>query len=86
LFAAKCTEVYGEKYGGIVLGTIALGNIPLSLTIGLVSEVILGQDLRVQYYLTYFLIVSSGPAIALLSGLLFPTSEKDKIQSKKTSY
>lgn len=61
-----------------MIGSLSLLDIPLNLTIGIVSEAILGDSSVDPNYLTFFLFVASGSVIALLSVLLFPFSKEDK--------
>ncbi len=83
LRAAKCRELFGEKYGGLVVGTLALSDVVLTLTTGTISNAILGQDPIVDDYLTYFLIVGAAPAIAVFAALVFPSTEENKQRAEK---
>ena len=76
LFTAKGREEFGEKYGPIVVGSIALSDVVLLLSIGIISEAILDDSL--ESYLLYFVIMAVGPLIAFASAVTFPTSEDDK--------
>ena len=58
------------------MGSITLGDIIVLLSIGVVSNTILTE--KIGSYLTYFLIMSVGPLIALTCVLLFPNSDKDR--------
>ncbi len=80
-FLAKCAEVFGSRYGGIVIGAVTLTDVILNVTIGLFSEAILGNAPETRDYLLYFLIVSIGPCLAFLSIVFFPQTEQDLIRS-----
>ena len=81
LFTAKGREEFGEKYGPIVVGSIALSDVVLLLSIGIISEAILDDSL--ESYLLYFVIMAVGPLIAFASAVTFPTSEDDKRKWRK---
>ena len=72
LFTAKGREEFGEKYGPIVVGSIALSDVVLLLSIGIISEAILDDSL--ESYLLYFVIMAVGPLIAFASAITLPTS------------
>ena len=73
---AKGREEFGEKYGPLVVGSITLSDIIVLLSIGIISNAILTE--KIGSYLTYFLVMGSGPLIALVCVALFPNSEKDR--------
>jgi hypothetical protein len=83
ILPAKCYEVFGPKYGALVLGAISLTDVALNLTIGVFSQAILGSDPQVTDYLTYFLVVTAGPILAFLSLLFFTKTQEDKKRSEK---
>ena len=74
--SAKGREEFGEKYGPLVVGSITLSDIIVFLSIGIINNNILTN--KISSYLTYFLIMASGPLIALVCVALFPNSEKDR--------
>ena len=59
-----------------MVGSIALSDIVLLLSIGFISEAILDDTL--ESYLLYFVIMAVGPLIAFASAVTFPTSEDDR--------
>ena len=79
---AKGREEFGEKYGPIVVGSIALSDIILLLSIGVISEAIL-DDSNIESYLLYFVIMAVGPLIAFGSAMLMPNSEEDLSKLRK---
>lgn len=81
ILPAKCTEVFGTKYGGPVIGTIALGDIILNLTIKYVGEAILQGDRK--DYLYFFLFVTIGPVLGCVATLFFRQTDEDKTRSTK---
>ena len=59
-----------------MVGSITLSDIIVLLFIGIISNAILTD--KISSYLTYFLVMASGPLIALVCVALFPNSEKDR--------
>ena len=64
-----------------MVGSIALSDIILLLSIGVISEAILDDTL--ESYLLYFVVMAVGPLIAFGSAMLMPNSEEDLSKWRK---
>eukprot|EP00094_Tigriopus_californicus_P006929 TCALIF_06671-PA protein Name:"Protein of unknown function" AED:0.04 eAED:0.04 QI:0/0.66/0.75/0.75/1/1/4/64/478 len=73
---AKSNEIFGETYGGVVVGTTALSDIIVTGMIELFGSLLL-TGLQINY-LHYFLFVCIGPTIGLFCTLFLPATEEDQ--------
>ena len=81
ILVAKSTEVFGGKYGGPVIGTLALSDIPLNLAIGVIGEAVLKGDQIDYFYM--FIIAACGPVIVFILTMFFPKTDDDVIRRKR---
>ena len=78
---ARCTEVFGERFGGTVIGTVALSDLVTTAVIRVASKLILGGQQK--DYLYYFLFAAfCGPAIGFLVTMITPNTQNDIAKKK----
>ena len=81
LFLAKCTEVFGPKYGGAVLGNIALGDVLLNISLGFINDAMITGEQR--DYLYFFIMVACFTGVGFIITLFMPSTPEDKIRKEK---
>ncbi len=67
----------------MVIGCLSLTDLPLNLSIGGISSAILGGEASTENYLTYFLFVACGPALAFIAVLFLPSTPKTREQTRR---